>query len=243
MSGQHDAAVLKLDGICAQYGDLQVLHGVSLEVHEGEIVTLVGANGAGKTTTINAISGLVACTEGSISSRASRSGSGCSASARRAPVWFRSRRAGGCFAFMTVRENIDLGCYTRGPGSEKRHTLERVLALFPVLKTRLQQLAGTLSGGEQQMLAIARGLMALPRLLVLDEPTLGLAPRLVAQVFETIRAINRQGVTILLVEQNVRHALRLANRGYVLENGRVVLAGSGAELLDDERLKRAYLGL
>ncbi len=236
------AAVLKLDGVCAQYGDLQVLYGVSLEVREGEIVTLVGANGAGKTTTINTISGLVACTEGSIQF-AGESLARVAAHRRVGAGLVQVPEGRRLFAFMTVRENIDLGCYSERARREKRHTLERVLALFPVLKDRLQQLAGTLSGGEQQMLAIARGLMTLPRLLVLDEPTLGLAPRLVAQVFETIQGINRQGMTILLVEQNVRHALRLANRGYVLENGRVVLAGSGAELLDDERLKRAYLGL
>ena len=147
------------------------------------------------------------------------------------------------FAFMTVKENLDLGCYTQRARLEKQASLERVLALFPVLKTRLRQLAGTLSGGEQQMLAIARSLMALPLLLILDEPTLGLAPRLVAQVFDIVQAINRQGVTVLLVEQNVRHALELAHRGYVLENGRVVLQGGGRELLADERLKRAYLGL
>jgi len=234
--------VLKLEGIFAHYADLQVLHGVSLEVQAGEIVTLVGANGAGKTTTINAISGLVACSAGSI--RLAGESLAPLAAHRRVEAGLvqvpEGRRL---FPFMSVRENIDLGCYTPRARREKKRTLEQVLTLFPVLKTRLKQLAGTLSGGEQQMLAIARSLMALPRLLVLDEPTLGLAPLLVSQVFDTIRAINRQGVTILLVEQNVRHALLLANRGYVLENGRIVLEGSGAELLADERLKKAYLGL
>ena len=234
--------MLTLEGIFAHYADLQVLHGVSLEVQEGEIVTLVGANGAGKTTTINAISGLVACSAGSI--RLAGESLASLAAHRRVEAGVvqvpEGRRL---FAFMSVQENIDLGCYTPRARREKRRTLEQVLSLFPVLKTRLKQLAGTLSGGEQQMLAIARSLMALPRLLVLDEPTLGLAPLLVSQVFDTIRAINQQGVTILLVEQNVRHALLLANRGYVLENGRIVLEGSGAELLADERLKKAYLGL
>jgi branched-chain amino acid transport system ATP-binding protein len=144
---------------------------------------------------------------------------------------------------MTVRENLDLGCYPRAARREKQTTLGEVLALLPLLEQRLGQLAGTLSGGEQQMLAIGRALMARPRLLMLDEPTLGLAPRMVAQVFETIAAINGRGVTVLLVEQNVRHALKLAHRGYVLENGRVVLEGSGKDLLGDERLKKAYLGL
>jgi branched-chain amino acid transport system ATP-binding protein len=234
--------VLTLEGIFAHYADLQVLHGVSLEVQEGEIVTLVGANGAGKTTTINAISGLVACSAGSI--RLAGEPLAALAAHRRVEAGLvqvpEGRRL---FAFMSVQENIDLGCYTPRARREKRRTLEQVLSLFPVLKTRLKQLAGTLSGGEQQMLAIARSLMALPRLLVLDEPTLGLAPLLVSQVFDTIRTINQQGVTILLVEQNVRHALLLANRGYVLENGRIVLEGSGAELLADQRLKKAYLGL
>ena len=234
--------MLTLEGIFAHYADLQVLHGVSLEVQEGEIVTLVGANGAGKTTTINAISGLVACSAGSI--RLAGESLASLAAHRRVEAGVvqvpEGRRL---FAFMSVQENIDLGCYTPRARREKRRTLEQVLSLFPVLKTRLKQLAGTLSGGEQQMLAIARSLMALPRLLVLDEPTLGLAPLLVSQVFDTIRTINQQGVTILLVEQNVRHALLLANRGYVLENGRIVLEGSGAELLADQRLKKAYLGL
>jgi branched-chain amino acid transport system ATP-binding protein len=234
--------VLTLEGIFAHYADLQVLHGVSLEVRQGEIVTLVGANGAGKTTTINAISGLVACSAGSI--RLAGEPLATLPAHRRVEAGLvqvpEGRRL---FAFMSVQENIDLGCYTPRARREKKRTLEQVLSLFPVLKTRLKQLAGTLSGGEQQMLAIARSLMALPRLLVLDEPTLGLAPLLVGQVFDTIRAINRQGVTILLVEQNVRHALLLANRGYVLENGRIVLEGSGAELLADQRLKKAYLGL
>jgi branched-chain amino acid transport system ATP-binding protein len=234
--------VLKLEGIFAHYADLQVLHGVSLEVQAGEIVTLVGANGAGKTTTINAISGLVTCSAGSI--RLAGESLAPLAAHRRVEAGLvqvpEGRRL---FPFMSVQENIDLGCYTPRARREKKRTLEQVLTLFPVLKTRLKQLAGTLSGGEQQMLAIARSLMALPRLLLLDEPTLGLAPLLVGQVFDTIRAINRQGVTILLVEQNVRHALLLANRGYVLENGRIVLEGSGAELLADQRLKKAYLGL
>ena len=234
--------MLTLEGLFAHYADLQVLHGVSLEVQEGEIVTLVGANGAGKTTTINAISGLVACSAGSIR-LAGKSLASLAAHRRVEAGVVQVPEGRRLFAFMSVQENIDLGCYTPRARREKRRTLEQVLSLFPVLKTRLKQLAGTLSGGEQQMLAIARSLMALPRLLVLDEPTLGLAPLLVSQVFDTIRTINQQGVTILLVEQNVRHALLLANRGYVLENGRIVLEGSGAELLADQRLKKAYLGL
>ena len=234
--------MLTVRNITASYGDLQVLHEVTLEVRRSEIVTIVGANGAGKTTTINAICGQVACGTGSIQFLD-----------QPMHTWPAHRRVEmglvqvpegrRLFAFMTVQENLDLGCYTQRARKEKQASLERVLALFPVLGTRLRQLAGTLSGGEQQMLAIARGLMALPQLLILDEPTLGLAPRLVAQVFEIVKTVNRQGVTVLLVEQNVRHALELAHRGYVLENGRVVLQGNGRELLADERLKQAYLGL
>ena len=234
--------MLSVRNITAHYGDLQVLHEVSLEVQQSEIVTIVGANGAGKTTAINAICGLVACGAGSIQFREQPMHT--LPAHRRVQMGLvqvpEGRRL---FAFMTVQENLDLGCYTERARKEKQASLERVLILFPILKTRLRQLAGTLSGGEQQMLAIARSLMALPLLLILDEPTLGLAPRLVAQVFEIVQAINRQGVTVLLVEQNVRHALELAHRGYVLENGRVVLHGAGRELLSDERLKSAYLGL
>jgi branched-chain amino acid transport system ATP-binding protein len=144
---------------------------------------------------------------------------------------------------MTVQENIELGAYTPRARKDRDQTLEEVLSLLPRLKERFRQMAGTLSGGEQQMLAIARGLMSKPRLLMLDEPTLGLAPKIVTLVFDTIQAIQSRGVTVLLVEQNVNHALKIANRGYVLENGRVVLEGSGSELLADERLKKAYLGL
>jgi branched-chain amino acid transport system ATP-binding protein len=234
--------MLTVQNITAHYGDLQVLHEVSLEVRQSEIVTIVGANGAGKTTTISAICGQVACGTGSI--RFLDQAMHTLAAHRRVEMGLvqvpEGRRL---FAFMTVKENLDLGCYTQRARKEKQASLERVLMLFPVLKVRLRQLAGTLSGGEQQMLAIARSLMALPLLLILDEPTLGLAPRLVAQVFEIVQAINRQGVTVLLVEQNVRHALELAHRGYVFENGRVVLQGGGRELLADDRLKQAYLGL
>jgi len=236
------AAMLKLEGLSAHYGDLQVLRGVDLEVHEGEVVTIVGSNGAGKTTTMNAISGLVACTGGSI--RFCGQPISAVAAHRRVDMGLvqvpEGRRL---FPFMTTRENIDLGCYSARARKESKTTLEAVLALLPALKTRLRQLAGTLSGGEQQMLAIARGLMARPRLLMLDEPTLGLAPRMILQVFDTIRAINREGVTILLVEQNVRHALKLARRGYVLENGRILIEGPSEVLLADERLRKAYLGL
>jgi branched-chain amino acid transport system ATP-binding protein len=238
----HGIALLALDNVSARYADLQVLHGVNLEVHEGEMVSLVGANGAGKTTTINAVSGLVAMNGGSI--RFAGEALETVAPHRRVELGVvqvpEGRRL---FSFMTVRENLDLGCYVAAARRARHAALGEVLALLPLLEQRLGQLAGTLSGGEQQMLAIGRALMARPRLLMLDEPTLGLAPRMVAQVFDTVAAINRRGVTILLVEQNVRHALTIAHRGYALENGRVVLHGNATELLGDERLKKAYLGL
>ncbi len=242
IEGSQVSVMLALQGVSAGYGDLQVLHDVDLEVRQGEVVTLIGANGAGKTTTINAISGLVV----------SASGSMRFAGHPLTPVPAHRRVALGLvqvpegrrlFPFMSVRENLDLGCYTHQARRERKDALAEVLALLPRLQERLGQLAGTLSGGEQQMLAIGRALMARPRLLMLDEPTLGLAPRMVAQVFETIEAINRRGVTVLLVEQNVRHALTIAHRGYVIENGRIVLQGRGRELLSDPRLKEAYLGM
>jgi branched-chain amino acid transport system ATP-binding protein len=242
MSDTEKSPLLALEDVSAHYADLQVLRDVRLQVSEGEIVTLVGANGAGKSTTINAISGIVACSAGTIRF-AGESLDSVRAHDRAGIGLVQVPEGRRLFPFMTVQENIDLGCYTDRARRQKKATTEQVLALFPVLKARLDQLAGTLSGGEQQMLAMARGLMALPRLLMLDEPTLGLAPRMVAQVFETIRAINRQGVTVFLVEQNVRHALMLADRGYVIENGRVVMEGNGSQLLGDERLKTAYLGL
>jgi len=234
-------ALLALEGVRAHYDDLQVLHGLDLEVREGEVVTLVGANGAGKTTTINTVSGLVASAGGSIRF-AGESLAGIAPHRRVAKGLVQVPEGRRLFPFMSVRENLDLGCYCDNARRSKKAALAEVLALLPRLAERLGQLAGTLSGGEQQMLAIARALMARPRLLMLDEPTLGLAPRMVAQVFETVEAINRRGVTILLVEQNVRHALTLAHRGYVLENGRIVLEGSGKDLLGDGRLKKAYLG-
>jgi branched-chain amino acid transport system ATP-binding protein len=234
--------MLTLEGVDAHYGDLQVLRGVSLEVREGEIVTVVGANGAGKTTTMNTISGLVACTGGAIGFAGQRVND--VAPHRRVEMGLVQVAEGRrLFALMTVRDNLDLGCYGGQARRERARSLEEVFALLPILRERERQLAGTLSGGEQQMLAIGRSLMARPRLLMLDEPTLGLAPLMVARVFETIQSINRQGVTILLVEQNIRHALALAHRGYVLENGRVVLDGPAPSLLADERLKKAYLGM
>ena len=234
--------MLTLERVDAFYGDLQALHDVSLEVRPGELVALVGANAAGKTTTLRVISG----TLGARGGRVMFDGQDLAA------VPAHSRVARGIvqvpegrrlFPFMTVRENLLLGAHAPSARAEQDRSLEYVLRLFPVLEERATQLAGSLSGGEQQMCAIGRALMARPRLLMLDEPTLGIAPVLVQRIFETVAAINRDGVTVLLVEQNVRRALALANRAVVIENGRVVLAGPARELLADERLKKAYLGL
>ncbi len=234
--------MLKLDAVDAFYGDLQALFGVSLEVPVGGIFALVGANAAGKSTTLRVVSGLVSPRHG----RVLFDGTDLARvpAARRVDLGIvqvpEGRRH---FPFMTVTENLLLGAHTARARAERDATLRYVYRLFPVLQERAAQLAGSLSGGEQQMCAIGRALMARPRLLMLDEPTLGLAPVLVARIFETVRTINADGVTILLVEQNVRQALTLATRACVLESGKLVLEGAGRELLGDERLKRAYLGL
>ena len=234
--------MLRLESVDAFYGDLQALFGVSFEVRDKEIVALVGANAAGKTTSIRVVSGLVAPRGG----RVLFDGADLESvpAHRRVDLGIvqvpEGRRL---FPFMTVRENLLLGAHTERARAGRERTLDYVLSLFPVLAERGTQLAGSLSGGEQQMCAIGRALMARPRLLMLDEPTLGLAPVLVGRIFETVRTINSDGVTILLVEQNVRQALTLAHRACVLESGRLVLDGPARELLGDERLKRAYLGL
>ena len=224
------------------YGAIRALEGVSLEVKQGEIVCMIGANGAGKSTTIRSVSGLVRPRQGEILFEGKplhklpphhivTLGVGQSPEGRRV------------FANMTVRENLELGAYTRDKRkAEAREDMEHAFTRFPRLKERESQLAGTLSGGEQQMLAIGRALMARPRLLLLDEPSLGLAPFLVKDIFRIIQDINKQGVTVLLVEQNANQALRIAHRGYVLETGRVVLADSAVNLLQDDSVRKAYLG-
>jgi branched-chain amino acid transport system ATP-binding protein len=234
--------LLRLEGIDAFYGDLQALADVSFEVRDTEIVALVGANAAGKSTTLRVISGLVAPRRGRVLLN--------DEDLTRVPAHQRVDRGivqipegRHLFPFMTVAENLLLGAHAGRARGERDRTLAHVYGLFPVLGERRTQLAGSLSGGEQQMCAIGRALMARPRILMLDEPTLGLAPVLVARIFETVRAINGQGVTVLLVEQNVRQALTLAHRACVLESGRLVLEGQGRDLLADDRLKRAYLGL
>ena len=234
--------MLRLEGVDAFYGDLQALFDVSFEVRDKEIVALVGANAAGKTTSIRVASGLVMPRGGRVLFDGADLGS--VPAHRRVDLGIvqvpEGRRL---FPFMTVRENLLLGAHTERARAERDRTFAYVLSLFPVLGERAHQLAGSLSGGEQQMCAIGRALMARPRLLMLDEPTLGLAPVLVGRIFETVSTINADGVTILLVEQNVRQALTLAHRACVLESGRLVLDGPARELLGDERLKRAYLGL
>ena len=234
--------MLRLEAIDAFYGDVQALADVSFEVAEREILALVGANAAGKSTTLRVVSGLVAPRRGRVLFG--------DAELTAVPAHLRVERGivqvpegRRLFPFMSVTENLLLGAHARRARAERERTLDYVLALFPALADRKAQLAGSLSGGEQQMCAIGRALMARPRLLMLDEPTLGLAPVLVTKIFETVRAINADGVTVLLVEQNVRQALTLAHRACVLESGKLVLQGRARELLGDERLKRAYLGL
>jgi branched-chain amino acid transport system ATP-binding protein len=234
--------LLRLSGIRAGYGDLQALFDISLEVHRGEIVTLIGANGAGKTTTLRVISGSVRATAGTVQLDGYE--------ITRFPVHAMPERGIShvpegrqLFPFMTVEENLDLGAYNRRSRSRARATLDDALELFPRLKERRRQLAGTLSGGEQQMVAIARGLMASPRLLLLDEPSLGLSPKVTEEVFARIQDIGKRGVTVLIVEQNVVDGLGISDRGYVIENGRVVMQGAAKDLLHDDKIRAAYLGL
>ncbi len=233
--------LLAVDGLRVAYGRVTALWDVSFSVDEGEVVTLVGANGAGKTTTLRAISGLLE-RQGSIrfdgrDIRQARSDEIVEMGIVHVPegrqLWER----------MTVQENLEMGAYPARARAARAHSLERVYALFPRLKERRQQPAGTLSGGERQMCALARGLMSVPRLLMLDEPSLGLAPRLVGEVFHTLRTLQQQGLTLLLVEQNMHQALELADTGYVLETGRVVLSGSSVALRSDPRVQEAYLGV
>ncbi len=232
--------VLKCENLHVYYGSIHAIKGVSFEVGEGEIVTLIGANGAGKSTTLNTVGGLLKPREGTIEFEG-KSILGV------APHKVVSEGMALCpegrrvFAQLSVKENLEMGAYTR-PASEIPETLEKVYEHFPRLKERQNQMAGTLSGGEQQMLAMGRALMSKPRLMMLDEPSMGLAPILVDQIFEIIEALNKAGTTILLVEQNAQMALSIADRAYVLETGRIVNSGTGKELLNDDSVKKAYLG-
>jgi len=233
--------ILNVENLQVFYGVIQALHGISFQVEEGEIVTLIGANGAGKSTTLRCISGLVRPRAGRIFFRGRDI---TREPAHRIVEMGVSHVPEGrkIFANMTVMENLELGAYTRRDTAEFRRNLERVFASFPRLKERANQLAGTLSGGEQQMLAMGRALMSRPSLMLLDEPSMGLSPILVEEIFRIIQEFNRQGTTILLVEQNAAMALSIAHRGYVLETGRIVMHGSAAELQADPRVRAAYLG-
>jgi branched-chain amino acid transport system ATP-binding protein len=235
-------ATLELENVHTFYGNIHALQGISINVHDGEIVTLIGANGAGKSTTLRTVSGILSPREGEVRLDGQRINA-----LRPHEIVERGvcqvpegRRI---FSRMTVRENLEMGAFSRKDKAAINDDMERVFVLFPRLHERVSQKGGTLSGGEQQMLAIGRALMARPKILLLDEPSMGLAPILVETIFKTIAEINQQGVTVLLVEQNVRQALTLAHRACVLESGRLVLEGQARELLGDERLKRAYLGL
>ena len=234
-------SLLEVSDIHAHYGSIEALKGVSLTVDDGEVVTLIGSNGAGKSTTLRSISGLTPASAGRVTFDGEE--------ITRVPAHeivvrgiALSPEGRHCFPRMTVRENLELGAHRRPRSQEVSDDLDRVFTLFPRLQERERQKAGTMSGGEQQMLAIGRALMARPRLLMLDEPSMGIAPILVARIYETIGEINKAGVAILLVEQNANYALDISRRGYVLETGRVVLRGQSAELRDDPEVQRAYLG-
>ena len=233
--------MLRLEDVSVSYGMIDALKGISLTIERGEIVALIGANGAGKSTTLMSISGISALRSGKI--------------------WYEGSTISGWPAYkivqmgvsqvpegrrifprMTVRENLEIGAFSRDK-QELKNDMGRVFEMFPVLSERSTQLGGTLSGGEQQMLAIGRALMSRPRLLLLDEPSLGLAPIIVSKIFKIIKEINQQGTTLLLVEQNVFHSLKLSHRGYVLENGSIVLTGTGQELLKNQHIRQSYLGL
>jgi branched-chain amino acid transport system ATP-binding protein len=234
--------MLEVRDLQLAYGDVQVLFGMALEVNEGEIVTLLGSNGAGKTTTLRAISGVRPPLSGDIVFRgASLLSVPASARAELGIALVPEGRE--LWPQLTVRENLELGAYTKSARSRSAKNIERVYTLFPRLRERKAQYAGSLSGGEQQMCAIGRALMSEPKLLMLDEPSLGLAPILVDQVFEIVRTLHQSGLTVLLVEQNLQKALEVAGRGYVVETGRVKLKGSAPELLADPAIRAAYLGL
>lgn len=234
------AAMLEVNDLNVFYGSIHAIKGISFEVNEGEIVTLIGANGAGKSTTLNTVGGLLKAKSGNVkfggkdltttpAHKILREGMALCPEGRR------------IFQQLTVKENLEMGAYTRN-NAEALETIEKVFEQFPRLKERQKQIAGTLSGGEQQMLAMGRALMSKPRLMMLDEPSMGLAPILVEQIFDIISALNKDGTTILLVEQNAQMALSIADRAYVLETGRIVNSGTGEELLHDDSVRKAYLG-
>ena len=232
--------MLKVDNINVYYGAIHAIKGVSFEVHEGEVVTLIGANGAGKSTILKTVAGLLTSRTGSVEFLNHKLGT--IPPHKVVPLGLALVPEGRqIFQHMTVEENLEMGAFTR-PNSEITGSIEDVYHRFPRLKERHKQIAGTLSGGEQQMLAMGRALMSKPKLLMLDEPSMGLAPILVEQIFDIIKELHKDGTTILLVEQNARAALEVADRGYVLETGKIVTSGTGIELLDSPAIKKAYLG-
>jgi len=233
--------MLKLENVVTHYGNIQALKGISIEVAQGEIVTIIGANGAGKTTTLKTICGLVPPTSGKIFFQGEEITHKTTSDIVESGIAMvpEGRRV---FPRMTVLENLQLGAYLNNNKAEVKKDLEKVFNFFPILKDRTKQIAGTLSGGEQQMLAIGRALMARPNLLLLDEPSMGLAPKIVANIFDIIMDINQTGTTILLVEQNARMALAIANKGFVIETGKIVLQDTAVNLLNNEEVKKAYLG-
>jgi branched-chain amino acid transport system ATP-binding protein len=234
--------LLKLTNVVAGYGDIEIVRGISLHVDKGEVVTVVGANGAGKTTILRTLCGLIPLKSGSLEFDGLTLGNHPPHDIVEAGITMvpEGRQL---FPFISVRDNLLMGAYKKSARLTANQRMEEVLVLFPRVRERLDQLAGSLSGGEQQMVAIARGLMASPKIMVFDEPSLGLSPLLVSQVFDIIGEIVKLGTTVLIVEQNIYHTLKIANRGYVLENGEIVLSGSGAELLANPHVKKAYLGL
>ena len=233
--------VLKISGLKVAYGGIQAVKGVDMEIKDGELVTLIGANGAGKTTTMKAITGMQGWAGGDVEYMGkSIKGVPSYALLKRGLAMVPEGR--GVFARMTITENLQMGAYTRNDDSGIKDDVDRMFGIFPRLKERANQLAGTMSGGEQQMLAMARALMSQPKVLLLDEPSMGLSPIMVEKIFEVVREVSAQGVTVLLVEQNARLALQAAHRGYVMESGLITMSGEAKQMLDDPKVRAAYLG-
>ncbi|MEI8399737.1 MAG: ABC transporter ATP-binding protein [Alcaligenaceae bacterium] len=233
--------MLKVSGLKVAYGGIHAIKGIDLEIREGELVTLIGANGAGKTTAMKAITGLQGWIAGDVQYQGeSIKGVESHALLKKGLAMVPEGR--GVFARMTITENLQMGAYTRNDNAQIQADIERMFGIFPRLKERANQLAGTMSGGEQQMLAMARALMSQPKLLLLDEPSMGLSPLMVAKVFEVVRDISAQGVTVLLVEQNARLALQAADRAYVMDSGLITMSGDAKQMLDDPKVRAAYLG-
>ena len=233
--------MLKVSGLKVAYGGIHAIKGIDLEIHQGELVTLIGANGAGKTTAMKAITGLQGWIAGDVQ-YLGESTKGIESHALLKKGLAMVPEGRGVFARMTIIENLHMGAYTRNDNAQVQADIERMFGIFPRLKERANQLAGTMSGGEQQMLAMARALMSQPKLLLLDEPSMGLSPLMVAKIFEVVRDISAQGVTVLLVEQNARLALQAADRAYVMDSGLITMSGDAKQMLDDPKVRAAYLG-